>query len=48
MPDYKKMYLKMFNRVTDVIEDLKKLQCETEEIYLQSCEEEEETANTEE
>lgn len=42
MPDYQKLYLKMFNAVTDVIEKLKKLQQEAEELYIESCETEEE------
>ncbi len=46
MPDYKKMYLKMFNKVTDVIEELKELQVECEDIYIdtddESSEDEEE------
>lgn len=41
MPDYQKLYLKMFNAVTDIIEELKKLQQEAEELYIESCEEEE-------
>ncbi len=38
MSDYKKMYYKMFNKITDIIEDLKKLQLETEEIYIETAE----------
>lgn len=34
MEDYKEMYLKLFNKVTEVIEELKKIQAETEEMYL--------------
>ena len=41
MPDYKEMYLKLFNKVTDAIEILKEAQKETEEIYIKSLEEEE-------
>ena len=40
MPDYKKMYTKLFNSVTDAIEILKQAQIETEEIYINSGEEE--------
>ena len=40
MPDYKKMYFKLFNSVTDAIEILQKAQIETEEIYITSGEEE--------
>ena len=31
MPDYKKMYFDLFNGITDVIENLKKLQNDAEE-----------------
>lgn len=41
MPDYKKLYFKMFNGITDIIEELKKLQQEAEEMYIESCESEE-------
>ena len=41
MADYKKMYLDLFNGITDVIEQLKKLQLEAEERFIQSEEEEE-------
>lgn len=34
MEDYKEMYLKLFNKITEVIEELKKIQAETEEMYL--------------
>ena len=34
MEDYKKMYYELFNKITDVIENLKKIQQEAEEIYL--------------
>lgn len=40
MPDYKKLYHKLFNDITDVIEDLQKAQQDTEEMYLDMCEEE--------
>lgn len=33
MPDYKKMYSILFNQVTDTIEQLKKAQQKTEEMY---------------
>ena len=36
MSDYKKMYYKMFNKITDIIEELKELQLETEEIYIET------------
>lgn len=38
MPDYKKLYLSLFNDVTDIIEELKKIQKASEERYLTSCE----------
>lgn len=30
MPNYEEMYYSLFNKITDVIEELKKLQCEME------------------
>jgi hypothetical protein len=36
MPNYKKLYHKIFNKVTDVIEELQQLQIETEEEYINS------------
>ena len=39
MVDYKSMYLKLFNEVTDTIERLQKIQQECEEIYIKSEEE---------
>ena len=42
MADYKKMYLDLFNGITDVIDQLKQLQLEAEERFIQSEEEEEE------
>ena len=41
MPDYQKLYHKLFNDITDIIEDLKKSQQEAEEMYILSYEEEE-------
>lgn len=35
MADYQQMYLKLFNKVTDVIEELQQIQRETEELYIQ-------------
>ncbi len=40
MPDYKKMYTTLFNSVTDAIEILQQAQNETEEIFVNSSEEE--------
>ncbi|MFT8889990.1 MAG: hypothetical protein ABF904_14445 [Ethanoligenens sp.] len=34
MDEYKKMYLTLFNKVTDVIEDLKEVQRLSEEMYI--------------
>lgn len=42
MPNYEKLYHKVFNDITDIIKALKKSQQEAEEMYLQSCEEEDE------
>lgn len=39
MPDYQKMYTTMFNRITDMIEELQELQRLTEKIYIASEEE---------
>ena len=41
MPDYKTMYYKMFNAVTDSIEILKQAQLESEELYIESSEKDE-------
>lgn len=34
--NYKEMYIKLFNSVTDIIESLKKIQEETEKMYIES------------
>ena len=34
MADYKKLYFELFNKVTDIIEDLKNVQVEMEEMYI--------------
>ena len=34
MTDYKEMYFKLFNEVTDIIERLKEVQCEMEAQYI--------------
>ena len=31
MPDYKELYFELFNKVTDIIEELEKIQCDMEE-----------------
>ena len=36
MPDYKELYFKLFCAVSDEIENLKKIQCELEEIIMES------------
>lgn len=34
MPNYEKLYHLLFNKITDVIEELQKVQQEAEEIYI--------------
>ena len=34
MSDYQKMYMILFNRITDIIEELKEIQKEAEEIFI--------------
>lgn len=34
MPDYEKMYFTLFNKVSDIIEELKEIQCEMEEAII--------------
>lgn len=34
--NYKDMYYKLFNKITDVIEELKEIQCQTEEKYMEA------------
>ena len=36
MPDYKTMYAKLFNAITDATEILQQAQRETEEMYIES------------
>ena len=43
MPDYAKLYAHLFNRITDVIEELKKIQQESEELFMASREGDEES-----
>lgn len=38
MADYQQMYLKLFNKVTDVIGELQQVQRETEELYIKGSE----------
>lgn len=35
MADYKDMYYILFNKVTDIIEQLKEIQCQMEEKYVE-------------
>ena len=34
MTDYKTLYFTLFNKVTDLIEELKEIQCQMEEMYV--------------
>ena len=36
MEDYKKLYFELFNKITDTIENLKKIQQEAEETFVTS------------
>ena len=36
MEDYKKLYFELFNKITDTIENLKKIQLEAEETFITS------------
>lgn len=38
MADYKKMYFTLFHTITDIMEQLKYVQLETEQLYLTSTE----------
>lgn len=38
MADYQQMYLKLFNKLTDMIEELQQVQRETEELYIKGSE----------
>lgn len=38
MADYKKMYFTLFHTITDIMEQLKYVQLETEQLYLTSSE----------
>ena len=40
MPDYKTMYAKLFNAITDAVEILQQAQRDTEEMYIESGEKE--------
>ena len=41
MPDYERMYGKLFNAITDAVEILQQAQRETEEIYIETIEKDE-------
>ena len=45
MPDYKAMYLDLFNSVTEAIEILCDAQRKAEELYINSSEKDEQTDN---
>ena len=45
MPDYKAMYLDLFNSVTDAIEILCEAQKKAEELYINSSEKDEQSDN---
>jgi hypothetical protein len=36
MPDYQKMYIRLFNKVTDVIAELQQIQRDTEQFYIKN------------
>ncbi|MBQ9756998.1 MAG: hypothetical protein IJW15_01095 [Clostridia bacterium] len=40
MPNYEKLYHKLFNEITDAVERLQKAQLDAEAMYLDMCEEE--------
>ena len=40
MNDYEEMYKTLFNKITDVIEELKKVQQQTEEMYINATDKE--------
>ena len=40
MDKYEEMYKKLFNKITDVIEELKKVQQQTEEMYINATDKE--------
>ncbi len=44
MADYKKLYYQLFNRITDLIEELKKFQIDAEEQFMSEEDDEEEEA----
>lgn len=47
MTDYKSMYYKLFNAITDVVEILQQAQKEAEEIYINTSDDEDEEKDAE-
>lgn len=47
MPDYQKMYVGLFNKVTDMIEELQQAQRDAEQLYLDSADREPAVLKTE-
>jgi len=45
MADYKSLYFQLFNKLTDVIEELKEIQAQAEEAYLNTSSEDNDTNN---
>lgn len=39
MADYKQMYFKLFNKLTDIADEIKEIQAEAEELFL-ACDDE--------
>jgi len=44
MADYKSLYFQLFNKLTDVIEELKEIQAQAEEAYLNTSAEDNDTS----
>lgn len=36
MADYKQMYYKLFNKLTDIAEEIKQIQADVEDLFLES------------
>lgn len=34
MSNYNEMYIMLFNKITDIIEELQQIQCQTEELFI--------------
>ena len=41
MPNYKELYFELFNKITDIIEELKELQCKMEEKHINDSDDDE-------